>query len=127
MSESSRELARRWFDEVWTQRRSDTIDELIHPDCVGHHEGETTRGGAAFKALRDQILGLVPDIRLEVEEIVADENNAVVRWRFTGRCSTGSCKPVAFEGMTWLKFSKGKIIEGWDRWNQAAFVQQLSL
>jgi hypothetical protein len=29
--------------------------------------------------------------------------------------------------MTWLKFSEGKVIEGWDRWNQAAFLQQVAM
>lgn len=122
----TRELARRWFGEVWNEKRSDTIDALVHPECCGHHEGQTTRGGAEIKAMRDQLLALVPDIAVEIEDILAGDTDAVVRWRFSGTCSAGSCQPVAFEGMTWLKFADGKIVEGWDRWNQAAFLQQLS-
>ena len=123
MSAKNRELARRWFEEVWNERRSDTIAELVHPDSIGHHEGGMTRGSAEVKAMRDQLLELVPDLKLIIEDIVADGDDAVVRWRFAGVCATGSCSPVAMEGITWLKFADGRIIEGWDRWNQAAFVQ----
>jgi len=127
MSEQIPDLARRWFDEVWNQKRSDTIDLLVHPECVGHHEGQTTKGGAEILAMRDQLLALMPDVKVTIEEIVADETNAVVRWKFAGNSSAGSRQPLSFDGLTWLKFSDGRIIEGWDRWNQAAFLQQLAV
>lgn len=77
--------------------------------------------------MRDQLLTLMPDVTVTIEEIVADETNAVVRWKFTGTSSAGSRQPLSFDGLTWLKFSGGRIIEGWDRWNQGAFLQQLAV
>lgn len=127
MSEQIRDLAHRWLEEVWNQKRSDIIDLLVHPACVGHHEGQTTCGGAEIRAMRDQLLTLMPDVTVTIEEIVADETNAVVRWKFTGTSSAGSRQPLSFDGLTWLKFSGGRIIEGWDRWNQGAFLQQLAV
>lgn len=127
MSEQIRELARQWFDEVWNQQRSDTIERMVAPACLGHHEGQTTNNAGEIKAMRDQLLGLLPDLRVEIEDIVADERHAVVRWTFSGTSSAGAKAPVSFSGMTWLTFSDGKIVEGWDRWNQAAFLQQLAL
>lgn len=76
--------------------------------------------------MRDNLLALIPDLTVRIEDIVADDSNAVVRWRFSGTSSVGYRPAVAFEGMTWLKFSDGLIIEGWDRWNQAALAQQLT-
>ncbi|HEV7868041.1 MAG TPA: ester cyclase [Chthoniobacteraceae bacterium] len=127
MSAQTRELARRWFEEVWNERRADTIEELVHPHCIGHHEGRMTRGSADLKVMRDQLLTMVADLRVVIEDICAEDDNAVVRWRFAGVSSAGSRKPISFEGMTWLKFSEGKVIEGWDRWNQAAFLQQVAM
>jgi hypothetical protein len=37
-------LARRWFEEVWNQRRADTIDEMLAPDAVSHLETGLLRG-----------------------------------------------------------------------------------
>jgi len=57
MSKETSELARRWFEEIWNERRVETIDELAHPECVGHHEGQpASKGAEAFKTFRRQLL-----------------------------------------------------------------------
>lgn len=126
-----RELARQWFEGVWNKRNRETIFALVHPTCVGHHEGEVSNGPAEIEAMRSRLLGLLPDLHVTVEDIVADGDDAVVRWRFSGS-HTGTAGPLAatgravsFSGMTWLKFREGRIVEGWDSWNQAALLQQL--
>ena len=106
-------LARRWFDDVWNKRREATITEMLHPDAVGHLEGLVTRGVAEF----------VP--------AVCEGDNVVVRWAVTGTHrgdnlgipATG--RPVAFRGITWLRFANGRLVEGWDSWNQGRLMQEL--
>jgi steroid delta-isomerase-like uncharacterized protein len=130
-SDRHRELARRWFLEVWNERRSDTIEELAHPQCAGHHEGQESRGPRDIEAMRAQLVHLMPDLHVVIEEIIAEGDNAVVRWRFEGtHCGEMPGVPATgrrcgFAGITWLKFRHGQVVEGWDRWNQAAFIQQL--
>jgi len=131
MNEKTNTLARRWFDEVWNQRRSNTIFSFVAPACIGHHEGEETNGPAEVEAMRDRLLGMLPDLQVVIEDVISDTDDAVVRWRFTGTHTgaAGPLKPtghvVSFAGMTWLKFRDGQIVEGWDNWNQAALLQQL--
>ena len=31
-----RSVIQRWFDEVWNEGNEAVIDELLHPECVGH-------------------------------------------------------------------------------------------
>ncbi len=124
MSETTYTLARRWFEEVWNERSRETIYALVDPACVGHHEGEVSKGPADVEAMRDRLVGLMPDIKVTVEDIVADGDNAAVRWKFTGT-PLGASNPLSFSGMTWLKFKDGRIVEGWDRWNQGVMLQQL--
>ena len=132
MAHDVRSLAHRWFDEVWTAHGEPTIDELMAEDAIGHMEGAEVRGPAAFKAVRAQLLGAFPDIGVHVEEIVTDGDNAVVRWNVTASHEgddlgiPASHQHVRFRGMTWLKFHDGRIVEGWDAWNQGALIQQLS-
>ena len=123
--------ALRWFDDVWNTRREETITELLHPDAVGHLEGLVTRGVAEFLTARAFLVGAFPDFHIEVEDTVSEGDNVVLRWSVTGTHrgnelgipATG--KPVAFRGLTWLRFADGRLVEGWDSWNQGRLMQEL--
>lgn len=41
MVEENVALVKRWFEEVWNQKRSETIRELLSADCVAHGTSET--------------------------------------------------------------------------------------
>jgi predicted ester cyclase len=32
---------------------------------------------------------------------------------------------IAIRGMTWLRLSNGRIVEGWDSWNQGRLMSEL--
>ncbi|HEX5124930.1 MAG TPA: ester cyclase [Rhodanobacteraceae bacterium] len=125
-------LARRWFEEVWTASGEPTIDALMAEGSVGHMEGAEVRGPAAFKAVRAQLLGAFPDLAVRVEEIIAAGDNAVIRWSVAATHEgddlgiPASHQRVGFRGLTWMKFRDGRIVEGWDAWNQGALIQSLS-
>ncbi|HEX5123430.1 MAG TPA: ester cyclase, partial [Rhodanobacteraceae bacterium] len=95
-------------------------------------EGGEVRGPAAFKAVRAQLLGAFPDLGVRVEEIIAAGDNAVIRWNAVASHEgddlgiRASHQRVRFRGLTWMKFRDGRIVEGWDAWNQGALIQQLS-
>ncbi len=125
-------LARRWFEEVWNQRRTDTIDELLTDESVSHSEAGPLRGKQEFKERAHAVfLSAFPDLRMTVEGVVAEGDEVVVRWSVTathwgdglGFPATG--REVSFRGMTWIRFSVGKMVEGWDCWNQAGLMLSL--
>jgi predicted ester cyclase len=131
MSDHNRTLALRWFEEVWNQRRDATIDELLAPHARGHMEGAENQSPEQFKAARAALLSAFPDIRLVVEETVAEGDHVVLRWRATGTHRgeglgfAGTGTRVEFRGMTWQRFEGGMIVEGWDSWNQGALMATL--
>jgi steroid delta-isomerase-like uncharacterized protein len=132
MSTSINQLARRWFEEVWNQRRDETVEELLSPTCAGFMVGHGEVGGAEqFKAIRARFLEAFPDLYLHVEDVVTEGEKAVVRWvaRAThgghglGVAPTGnSCE---FRGLTWMEFQGGKLHRGWDAWDLGGLMQQL--
>ncbi|MDG3006148.1 ester cyclase [Paludisphaera mucosa] len=131
MSAENRTLSRRWFEEVWNERRADAIDELLSPEGVGHMESGDFVGVEPFRQVRDQFIAAFPDLRFEIEDMVADGDAVVVRWNVRGT-HTGEglgiapChRPVTARGMTWHRFHDGVMVEGWDAWNQGAFFQHL--
>jgi steroid delta-isomerase-like uncharacterized protein len=125
-------LARRWFEEVWNQKRNDTMEELLSPACSGFIEGHgDVVGPDVFKAVRAKFLEAFPDLRLEVEDAIADGSKVVVRWRANAThrgaalglpATNASC---AFRGLTWLEFEAGKIVRGWDGWDVGGLMQKL--
>ena len=131
MSQDLHAFASRWFDDVWNHRIESTIDELMAPDCTGQMEGAPVRTAEEFKAQRKFLLGLFPDIQVRPEETVVEGNNVVTRWHATGTHS-GSAPglpatdaKVDFRGITWMKVEGGRMVQGWDSWNQGAVFEAL--
>ena len=127
----ARELGRRWFEEVWNQRRQESIEELMAPDAYGHVEGGEYRGPAGFREMQQMFLSALPDVRIEIEDILADGDRAAVRWRARGTHSgegfgfEASNRDIDVRGTTWLLAANGKIVEGWDTWNLAGMLASL--
>src|ERR1051326_3875804 len=66
-------VARRWFEEVWNERRDAAVDELMAPDSLGYVEGqEPLRGPAEFKRMKAMFLSALPDVRIALEDVIAD-------------------------------------------------------
>jgi steroid delta-isomerase-like uncharacterized protein len=132
MSESSNSaIVRRWLDEVWNRRRDATVHELLDPRAVGHLEGLTTRGADAFLTARSYLLNAFPDLYVTVEAVIAEGDQVAVRWSATGTHrgellgmhATG--RGIKFRGLTWFRLSNGRIVEGWDVWNQGRLFEEL--
>jgi len=124
-------LARRWFEEVWNQRKDATVGELLADPCDGHMEGGDVRNPADFLAARAALLAAFPDIEVKVEDVIAEGDKAVVRWSATGTHRghdlgiPASGRKASFRGMSWIRFANGKIVEGWDSWNMGRLMDDL--
>lgn len=77
---------RRFFDELWNERRLDLIDELLAPDHVWHTPAHPVPvvGRAGFRAYAGRILSGFPDVRLTIEALLVDGDQAVARVSMRG-------------------------------------------
>ena len=132
--EENVQLMRRWFREVWNERKTDTIRELLAPDAVAIgqlEDGEALRGAAEFVPFAEKLFGAFPDMKLKVEDVFGVEDKVVLRWSGTmthtgnhlGMPATG--KEVKLTGITIAQIRDGKIVEGWDNWDQLGMFKQL--
>jgi steroid delta-isomerase-like uncharacterized protein len=132
MTLANQAFARRWMDEIWNERREETIEEMMAPDAVGHVESGTVVGYEPFKQYRAALLNAFPDLRITVEDAVSREDAVVIRWRVNGTHLgdglgiAASGKPVSFGGMTWFRLENGRAVEGWDSWNMGGLLASLS-
>ena len=134
MSEANKALIRRWFDEVWNQGRESTIDELLAADAVAHGLGDTEvdlRGPAQFKPFVHNLRGAFPDIRMTIEDTLADGDKVMVRLRVEGthRGANLGVPPtgrrIHIAGIVLVRIVSGQIVEGWNSWDQLGLLRQI--
>ena len=128
-------LMRRWFKEVWNEGRVQTIYDLMAENGIGvgqDQPGVEIHGPGDFAALFDRLHGAFPDIKITVEDTFGADDRVVVRWS-AKMTHTGdhlgipaTHKPVHITGITIARIEKGKIVQGWDNWDQLALMQQLA-
>src|SRR5690242_17729040 len=123
MTDTERDLGRRWFEEVWNKGRRDAIAELLAPGAVVHEAGVDTVGPEGFYPLFERLRDTLTDIKIEVLDTIAEGDRVCLRWisraRHTGPGlglpPTG--KPVEVTGISILRVANGKIVEGWQNWD----------
>jgi steroid delta-isomerase-like uncharacterized protein len=133
MAQENSALIRRWFDEVWNKGRMEAIDEMASPDVIGHGQAQhaTDVGLEEFRGFAKDLLSAFPDMKVTIDYIVEQGDKVVARWtatmthkgNFLGFAPTGS--KVTVTGTTTQRISGGKIVEGWDNWDQLGLLVQI--
>ena len=128
-------LMRRWFNEVWNEGRVQTINDLMAENAIGvgqDQPGVEIHGPADFVKLFNRIHGAFPGIKITIEDTFGVDDKVVVRWSAV-MTHTGNHlgipatnKKVRLTGITIARIEKGKIVQGWDNWDQLALMQQIS-
>src|SRR5579872_4237340 len=98
MTDSERELGRRWFEEIWNQRRREAIAEMLAPEGVIHDGGVDTVGPHGFYPFFDRLNAAFSDLHVTVEDSIASDNKICVRWSCTAK-HTGSGLGIAPTGV----------------------------
>jgi steroid delta-isomerase-like uncharacterized protein len=125
-------IVRRWFEVLWNQRNPAVLNELLHPEAVGETEGGRVSGHTEFiQKLHSPLMGAFPDLRVTVDDIIADGDSAAIRWTFEathGGDTLGipaTNRRVKVSGMSWMRCKEGRLVAGWDRWNSSGLMSYL--
>lgn len=128
-------LIHRWFEEVWNNRSEDAIDEMFAEDGVANGlndaDGNPLRGPENFKNLHRAFLSAYPDLKIIVEDTVAEGDKiaarCTVRATHTGEGLgvAPTDQPVEFTGMTIVKIKDGKIVEAWNEFDFMKMYSQI--
>lgn len=137
MADQYETIAHRWFEEVWNQQREETIDEIMHEECVAYglndSEGNPLRGPEGFKTLFRAFTQAYPDIHVTVEETVSEGDRIAARCTVTGTHRgegigvAPTNKSIEFTGLVLIKIKDGKFIEGWNQFDFMNMYQQLGV
>jgi steroid delta-isomerase-like uncharacterized protein len=134
VSEANKGLARRSW-EIVTKGDLDTLDDALQKvyadDIVMHEPDEDVRGIEGIKRFVSMIRSALPDLRVTLEDDIAEGNKVVSRWRAQGThqgelmgiAPTGN--QVAITGITIHRIEEGKIVEEWENWDALGMMQQI--
>jgi steroid delta-isomerase-like uncharacterized protein len=133
MSAENKALARRFFLEAFNDGNLGVIDELAAPGIVNHDSAmpEPMVGIDAVKAAVAGYRTGFPDLRITIEEQVAEGDSVVTRWSalgthggdLMGMPATG--KQATVTGITIDRFENGLVVETRTNWDTMGMLQQL--
>jgi len=127
-------ILNRWFQEVWNEGRLETIHELLSPDAVAIGQagsGISMRGPEQFARFVQQLRAAFPDIKVSVEDVFGAGDKVALRW--TGQMThlgdalgiPATGKTIHISGITLVRLAHGKIMAGWDNWDQLGMLEQI--
>lgn len=119
IEDRNRRVVRRHYDAAWNARDLSSIAETHAADFVHHDPSNPAplRGPAGVQAQLAAVHGAFPDLRMTVDDIVAEGDAVVVRFHvegthggpFAGIPATG--RSVRIGGMVLHRFRDGLIVE----------------
>ncbi|HBY44640.1 MAG TPA: ester cyclase [Thermomicrobiales bacterium] len=129
-ADANRELARRFFEEVWNARDEAAIDRYIAENAAGN-DADFGAGREAFRQQWREWQRAFPDLHFAVEDIVAEGDRVVTRWTLTGTQQgeflgiPASGRSIRVAGMSLDIIRDGQIAEGFDGWDALGLRRQL--
>jgi hypothetical protein len=135
MSEHNKAIVRRLVEELWNKGNLSVADELFAPNYE-HHDASTLdfgRGPESEKKRATLYRTAFPDVRLTIEDIIAEGEIVMARWScrgthkgdLSGIAPTG--KQITISGVTIARLANSKMAEGWVNWDALGLMQQLGV
>lgn len=128
-AEENKAIVRRYIEEAWNQHNPDAIDDLLSPDYLNHAAvAEHQRGIAGAKHILSWLISAFPDIRFDIEGIIADGDMVAIRGTHEGGELWGippTGKRFAVEQVHWLRVAEGKVAEHWAVRDDLGMMRQL--
>jgi steroid delta-isomerase-like uncharacterized protein len=133
MAIDNKQVARRMIEEVYNKGKIELIEELIDPAYEGH---DPLMGTVKRDGLRESVKGYrsaFPDLKLEVNTIIAEGNFVVTRWTARGThrgalmgiAPTG--KSTVVTGIDFAELKNGKISSQYSEFDALGMMRTLGV
>lgn len=134
-AEKNKMLVRRFFSEGFNKGSLTHVNEFIASNFVNHDPAtpDLPSGPEGYKQLITTYRTAFPDVYMNIEDMIAEGNQVVVRWTAHGR-QTGplmSIPPTGKQGtvtgISIFRLTDGLITETWVNWDTWGMLQQLGV
>lgn len=132
--ERNKELARRFVEEVYNQRRFDKIPDYVADGFVDRSPGAPpeAKGPAFVRRQAEATYTAFPDLKFEPLRMVAEGDLVAVHWTSRGTASDQAAgggaegKKVEIQGISIFRYdAAGKVVESWDLVDRLSLMRQL--
>jgi len=132
--EANKDIAGRFLEEVVNKGNQAVADELVAADSIDHNPlPGLPPGREGFRLSFITFHAAFPDMNYAIEDVVAEGDKVVVRWKATGThrgelmgiLPTG--KHIAVTGVDIFRVEEGRLAELWLSWDQLRMMQQLGI
>jgi predicted ester cyclase len=115
--ERNKEVIRRIFDEIINQGKLEVADELLTPDTEVHVPfADPGSGPQALKKIVGGLRAGFPDLHLEIDEIIGENDLIAVSWHSTQQTHLGTYrglpptgKRVHISGIDMMRLRDGRV------------------
>jgi len=134
MSKENNAAALSRFAEAVNTGDYELFKDVVSDDCVDHDPAPgQVPGPDGYRSLFTEMRQAFPDMKVEVAELVADEEAIAFAYTLTGTqrgplmgiAPTG--KKVKIRGLQISKFRDGKMVERWGSSDQLGILQQIGV
>lgn len=138
-ADENKAIVRRFYEELWNERKVEIAGEIIAADCVTHQlragvdDGGTPRPPELIKKHVAAWLVGFPDLHFTIEQLFAEGDRVVshscMRGTHTGVWLgiAATHRKVSLPMMVIQRIAGGKIAEDWVLVDSLGFYQQLGL
>ena len=132
---TNRAFARKWNEELFQKRNLDAIDEMVAPNAVLNQAGSPNPlyGPCDVRKWAEGLFTAFPDMKVQIEDIVADEQQVAVHFvasgthegEFMGIPATG--QTITIHGTSFQRIEDGRVVEEWEVVDLLGLLRQLGV
>lgn len=134
-AEDNKRVVLRFYEEVWDRGNLEVADDVFALDYVRHdlRPTEAGPGPEGQKQIAGSFRAAFPDLRFEVELVIAEGDYVAARWTASGTHAGpwGDVEPtgrsVAFSGVNIFRFEGGRVAEIWNHRDDLGLREQLGV
>jgi steroid delta-isomerase-like uncharacterized protein len=135
MSEQNKTIVRNFVSDVWNKGNFAAVTGYFAADFADHSPvmPNQPQGAAGARQVFESFKAAFPDLNFTIEEMLAEGDKVVWRWRSTGT-NSGSMmgmpptgKSATVTGIEIYRITGGKIAERWGNLDQLGMLQQLGV
>lgn len=132
-TEENKDIIRRYFDEIWNQKKVEALAELISENALGH-DATSTEPVIGFENIKQVVIlfhRAFSDLQVPLYDMIAEDDKVVARWGLRGTHTDlfmgipASGQVVDVNGIMIFCLENKKIVEYWGNFDTLGLMKQI--